>query len=294
MAPDTETYLDVAEKGLLNSIETALKEAITKYSTVPRLREAIEYALLGGGKRLRPVILIRACEAAGGRREDAMPAAVAIEIIHTFSLVHDDLPCMDDDDLRRGRTTLHKAMGEDLAILAGDAMQPMAIAIAEHAPIAGSQVAREILEGTKKMIEGQVLDTVGGYPDSLDARGRVTMLHELKTAALFVASCRCGALIARAPQEIANSLDRYGQTIGLMFQVVDDLIDETQSTEHIGKTAGKDRSTDKLTYPSVFGLQETRNAVMRLQQDALDTLNPLGTAAEHLRRLARYLALRTK
>jgi geranylgeranyl pyrophosphate synthase len=294
MASATEIYRDVADQELLDRIEGFLAKKLAQVPFMAQLQEAVSYALLGSGKRVRPVLAVRACEAAGGHGDDALAAGVAIEMIHCFSLVHDDLPAIDDDNLRRGQPTLHKKMGEDIAILAGDALHTFALETASSSATSPLRIVEEILHGTRRMIEGQVLDTAGGFPESMDALSRVRLMHELKTASLITSACRCGAIAADAPSETYAALDRYGHSLGLMFQVVDDLIDATQTTEHLGKTAGKDLAIGKLTFPAVIGIPRSQEEVIRLEQEALAALDALGPSADSLRSLARNLAVRTK
>ena len=291
-SPSPVTGTPADDDALLGEIEAALAAAIDRLQLAPLLDEATRYALLSGGKRLRPVLALRACEASGGHRADAMPGAIAMECIHAFSLVHDDLPAMDDDDLRRGRPTTHKAFGEDVAILVGDLLQGLAAELALRNPVEPMAVATTVLEGSRRMIEGQVHDTVGGFPAGLDDESdRLRLIHRLKTAALIRASCRIGA-IAGGGDPVA--FDRYGEAVGLMFQVVDDILDETQTTEHLGKTGGKDKAAGKRTYPALLGLEESRREVARLEHEALTALASFGPAAEPLRDLARRLAVRTR
>ena len=261
------------------------------------LRRAIHYALLAPGKRMRPVLTIHCCEAVGGRPEDALPAATAVEMVHAFSLVHDDLPAMDDDDLRRGRPTLHRHAGEAMAILAGDAMLGLAVEVvlAEIEPAErGAAVCRELIVGCNGMIAGQVYDTLPEPDASDDAAARLLRIHRHKTGALIRASCRMGALCGGADESQLDQVTRYGDAIGLMFQVVDDLLDVTQTTEHLGKTAGKDVDQHKLTYPALYGVEGTRKEAERLRKDAWDALSSMGESAEPLRQLCDYLAVRTR
>ena len=284
-APDTQ---------LVSEAEAALQSAIEGHALAPRLREAMQYATLGGGKRVRPVLTLRACEAVGGDRADAMPAAIALEMIHCFSLVHDDLPALDNDDLRRGRPTTHRAHGEALAILAGDALTSVAFEVALASRRRPADIARELGAATTAMIAGQVYDTLGGFEGTPDAAAKLRLIHGNKTGALIRCACRMGAICGGADDARLSALTRYGDALGLMFQVVDDILDETQSTEHLGKASGKDREAGKMTYPAVFGLDESRRHVERLLSDALDALSPLGSAAEPLRAVARALATRTR
>ncbi len=261
------------------------------------LREAVEYALLGGGKRLRPILVVRSCEAVGGAAEQALAPAAAIEMIHAFSLVHDDLPAMDDDDLRRGRPTLHKHTSEAMAILAGDALVSLAFElVATRVKDANliAAICRELSIGTNDMIAGQVCDTLPDWDESLEPIERLEIVHKHKTAALLRASCRMGGICGGADAKQLNALTRYAEAIGLMFQVVDDVLDVTQSTEHLGKTAGKDEAQDKLTYPAILGLDASREEVERLRIAAMKAIEPLGPAAEPLRELCQFMAVRDK
>ena len=279
---------------LIIEVETALNQALADHLLAPKLREAMQYAVLGGGKRVRPVLTLRACEAVGGRRADAIPAAIALEMIHCFSLVHDDLPALDNDDLRRGRPTTHKAHGEALAILAGDALTSVAMEIALDSPVRAADITRELASATTAMITGQVYDTLAGFPGNFPAADRLRLVHDNKTGALIRCACRMGALCGTPDESRLQALTTYGNSMGLMFQVVDDILDETQSTEHLGKAAGKDRDAGKLTYPSVFGLDESHRHVAQLLEIALGALTPFGNAAEPLRLTAHALATRTK
>lgn len=266
------------------------------------LADAIRYSLLGPGKRMRPLLVWHACAAGGGDPERALPAAAAIELIHAFSLVHDDLPGLDNDDLRRGRPTLHKHTSEAMAILAGDAMLTLAfkVVVDEIAdPTLAAAIIRELGDSTTAMIAGQVYDTLGGFPEAapgvpLDDASRLEVIHHNKTGALIRASCRMGALCAGAPAATLDALTVYGEAIGLMFQIVDDLLDVTQTTEHLGKKAGKDQDAGKLTYPGVFGIERSRAEVRRLHDRAMEALRPLGPAAAPLRDLCAYMAVRSR
>ena len=214
------------------------------------LCEAILYSLFGGGKRVRPVLCLRSCEAVGGRIDVALPAAAAIELIHTFSLVHDDLPAMDDDDIRRGRSTLHKHANEAMAILAGDAMTTLAFEVLAWDLADGADarwMSHELAIATNAMIAGQVYDTMGGQPEDLEPIEQLRLTHRNKTGALLSASVRMGAIAGDAEQKQIDALTAYADAIGLMFQAVDDLLDVTQSAEKMGKATGKDASQGKLT-----------------------------------------------
>jgi geranylgeranyl diphosphate synthase type II len=296
-------------------------EAITASLPVPgNLRDAIRYSLLGGGKRVRPLFAWHAAVAVSGDPEAgpaSLPAGAAVELIHAFSLVHDDLPAMDDDDLRRGRPTLHIHAGEAMAILAGDAMlslASMALSVVPEGGMAiGDGLHRRLVEelntGTLGMISGQVLDTLGGFEEGVPDSERVERIHREKTGALITAACRMGALIglhrfARTGGELSETesaarleaMTVYAGAIGLMFQVVDDLLDVEQSSEHIGKRTGKDAEAGKLTYPAVHGVERSRAFVGELLDRATGALEsfPAGEHRAVLQELASYLAQRTK
>lgn len=275
-----------------SAIDVALESHVRGLELAPGLDEAVRYALLSGGKRIRPLLAVRASLALGGTLEAALPGGCAVECVHAFSLVHDDLPALDDDDMRRGRPTAHRAFGESMAILAGDALQTLSIEIAGRATPNASETIGTIAAATREMIVGQVLDTDGSFPEEVTVPiERLRLIHRLKTGALIRASCRVGALAADAPRE---RLDRFGESIGLMFQVVDDVLDETRTVEELGKTPGKDKEAGKLTFPSLIGLDESRREIQRLETTALADLEALGKAADPLRDLARRLARRTR
>ncbi|MEC9374002.1 MAG: polyprenyl synthetase family protein, partial [Planctomycetota bacterium] len=234
---------------------------------------------------------------AGGDLESALPPAAAIEFIHAFSLVHDDLPAMDDDDLRRGRPTLHIARGEAMAILAGDAMMTLAFQIL-HEDVRPDSLAaalcHELAVATTAMIAGQVYDTLGGFQPNLSDAERLAVIHHNKTGALIRAACRMGALAAGAAPKTLEALTEYGEAVGLMFQIVDDLIDVEQSAEHTGKRTGKDIDAGKLTYPGVLGVERSRKEVEIQRNRAMNALESLGHPAEPLRQLSDFLAIRTR
>lgn len=286
---------------LLHAIAEETNAALGLFVNSPlvpdNMREPVSYAVLGPGKRLRPILTLLSADAAGGPRTAALPPAIALELIHAFSLVHDDLPAMDDDDLRRGRPTLHIHAGEAMAVLTGDVLVSLAISHIAHAPFRDGirlAIIREISDATSEMIEGQVYDTLGGFEADDHPRKRMERIHALKTGALIKAACRCGALAVGAPQESLDALTHYGHAIGLMFQAVDDLLDETQTTEHLGKASGKDKNLGKLTAPEVLGLDGTRERIASLERTAREALMPLGDAARPLIDLCAYLANRTR
>lgn len=280
----------------VEAVERFMQGFIERRSLPGNLRDAIAYSLLGGGKRLRPILCVRACQAVGGQTEQALPPAAAIEMIHAFSLVHDDLPAMDDDDLRRGRPTLHKHTNEAMAILAGDGMMGLAFELVlteVRPPALAARIGHELAQATNDMIAGQVYDTLPDFAADIDPLEKLKIIHRHKTGALIRCACRMGAIAGGGSEEQLHALTTFGEDIGLMFQVMDDLLDVTQSTEHLGKTAGKDAEQDKATYPALLGLDETRATVARLHEASLAALEPLGAAARPLRDLTAYMARRT-
>ncbi len=278
-------------------VEPYMREFLDQRPLPDNLREAIAYSLLGPGKRMRPILVIRGCEAVGGTPQDALPAAAAIEMIHCFSLVHDDLPAMDNDDLRRGRPTLHRHTNEAMAILAGDAMMSLAVEMLASRVRPESlalKLIRELVIGTNDMIAGQVYDSLPDFPPDTPPAQRLQSIHRNKTGALLRAAVRMGALAGQATSDQLDALTRYGEAIGLMFQIVDDLLDITQTTEQLGKTAGKDSAQEKLTFPAVYGLDKSRQWVQTLREQAHRDLLPLGDRAQHLHDLCDFLAVRQK
>jgi geranylgeranyl pyrophosphate synthase len=290
----------MAPGDIVNRVDAALDGFVGSSDLPENLRAAIRYSLLGGGKRLRPVLAWQSAAAVGGPGESSLPAGVAVELIHAFSLVHDDLPALDNDDLRRGRPTLHRHAGEAMAILAGDAMLTLAYdalwradGIADGLRLA---LVRELGEGTRSMIAGQVYDTLGGIPGGLDDRAKLELIHRNKTGALIRAVCRMGAMLGGAEMGSPDlaAITRFAEDLGLIFQIVDDLLDVTASPEAIGKATGKDAEAGKLTYPIVLGVEGTRREIQRVQADAEAALEPLGPAAGALLDLSRSMARRDR
>ena len=272
-------------------VETALDRLLPPAGEAPAtLHAAIRHSMFAGGKRLRPILLLAACEACGGDTEKALPAACAVECIHTYSLIHDDLPCMDDDDFRRGHPTCHKVYGEAVAVLAGDALQPLAFELMLQS--GGVELVKElaVAAGSRFLIAGQVRDLEGeGREVSFD---ELRTIHEGKTAALLTCCFRLGALIGGASPEKLSALTTFGHALGLAFQVIDDILDCTQSSEKLGKTAGKDAAAGKSTYVSILGLEAARSEAARLTAEAHAALAPLGSAADRLREIAEHLLAR--
>jgi len=262
----------------------------------PAVHEAMRYSVFAGGKRLRPVLVIAGAEAAGGRMADVLPAACAFELIHTYSLIHDDLPAMDDDDYRRGRLTSHKVFGEAIAILAGDALLTHALGlVASNAGLGKAaadalpQVLAEVTAaaGTPGMIGGQVVDiqSEGGQVSA----ETLEYIHTHKTGALIRAALRVGALLVGAADPVLAGLTRYGDALGLAFQIVDDILDVEGSLESLGKTAGSDRRKKKITYPDFHGLDASRARAAALIAEAHAAAVGLGPAAAPLAALADFV-----
>jgi geranylgeranyl diphosphate synthase type II len=290
---DLAAYLTARSQFVDRALDRLLPRASAKPATI---HKAMRYSLFAGGKRMRPVLTLAAAEACGGKIEQALPAACAVECIHTYSLVHDDLPCMDDDDLRRGRPTNHKVFGEGVAVLAGDALLTVAFAIlAQAAPTARYSTAALVGElahaaGSRWLIGGQVAD--------LEGEGRrlggteLRYIHRCKTAALLTASIRLGAMSANATPRQLAALTDFGQALGLAFQVIDDILDVTQTTEKLGKTAGKDVAATKATFPAIYGLEKSRAEARRLTTQAHTALRSFSAKATRLREIADYLLVR--
>ena len=291
MSFDLGSYL----KQRADAVDVALDRFLPAETLRPEtLHKAMRYSVFAGGKRLRPVLVIAGAEAVGGDAAQVMPAACAMELIHTYSLVHDDLPAMDNDDFRRGVPTNHKVFGEAMAILAGDALLTLAFRlVADNAATAGPGALREALidiadaAGHRGMVAGQVAD--------LEAEGRtvgadvVDYIHAHKTGALIRTSLRVGALLCGADAAQVRALSVAGADLGLAFQIVDDILDVVSSTETLGKTAGKDQAQQKATYPAIHGIEASRARAAFLIRDAEEALRPLGPRAEPIRALGRFI-----
>ncbi len=294
-AADAESYL--LDSAAL--VETFLDQVLPPVAGhLPRLAEAMRYSALGGGKRLRPALVFAAAEACGHDRGLALPAAAAVEMIHTYSLIHDDLPAMDDDDLRRGRPTSHKVFGEALAILAGDALLTQAfevLAAAEGiAPSRRVEIVREIAAagGPAGLVGGQVADLEGEGRDL--ALPDLEFIHARKTGALILASVRAGALAAGADAGQIAALSDYARRIGLGFQIIDDLLDIEGDPAATGKGTGRDSTRRKATFPAVFGIEASRQRAEELIAEALAAIAAFGAEAEPLRNLARFVGRRKR
>jgi geranylgeranyl diphosphate synthase type II len=285
-----KNYLESRQKLVDEALDDCLPAANTKPKTI---HKAMRYSVFAGGKRLRPILCLAAAECCGGSAATAMPLACAVECIHTYSLIHDDLPCMDNDDLRRGMPTSHKVFGEGIAVLAGDALLTLGFEVASQVAESPRHSLREVIRelavacGSRNLIAGQVID--------LESEGRkvslplLRFIHESKTAALLRSSIRLGAMSANATPRDLEHLSNFGRALGLAFQVIDDILDVTQTSEKLGKSAGKDLADEKATFPAVVGLEKSRKAAKQLTEQAHLALRPIGRRAETLHSLAEHL-----
>ncbi len=278
-------------------VEAALSDSLP-IGKPEKIYEAMRYSLLAGGKRLRPILCLATCELMGGTNSMAMPTACALEMIHTMSLIHDDLPAMDNDDYRRGKLTNHKVFGEDIAILAGDGLLAYAF---EYVATQTRNVAPErIIDviarlgrtvGAAGLVGGQVLDLESEGKTDITAT-TLSFIHSHKTGALLETSVVSGGILGGADAEEVQRLSRYAQNIGLAFQIIDDILDITATDEELGKTAGKDLQAQKATYPSLWGIDESRRQAQQLVDSAIDELKGFSELAEPLRAIAQYIVTR--
>jgi geranylgeranyl diphosphate synthase type II len=308
---DIKAYLSEKRE----QIDSYLRSYFDRPFSPPVLHEAMKYSLLTGGKRIRPILALASYEACGGEPKAIIPQAAALELIHTYSLIHDDLPSMDNDDLRRGRLTNHKVFGEAMAILAGDALLTEAFLMLTNtnpaflSPIEGElsrgkeggsrltkssilKALREVASavGANGMVGGQAQDILS--ENSEPDRETLDFIHLHKTAALITAAVKIGPILARSGRKKLHDLTRYGENIGLVFQIIDDILDIEGSTEELGKPTGSDRKNKKLTYPSLFGIEGARQRAGELISSALDALRTFSSEAEPLRDIAKYLMVR--
>ena len=285
-----EKYASQRIKLVDQALNKSLPSARTKPSTI---HQAIRHSLFAGGKRVRPILTLASAEACGGDIDRAMPLACAVECIHTYSLIHDDLPALDNDDFRRGRPTNHKVYGEGIAILAGDALLTQAFEIAASAKTVDRYSTAEIIleltrtSGSLELIAGQVADLEGeGKRLTLP---KLRYIHERKTSALLACSARLGGMSANCTPKQLKGLSDFGYNIGLAFQVIDDILDVTQTTKQLGKTAGKDQAANKSTYPAVVGLNKSKEIAKKLTDRAFVALRPFKGKALALEAMAAYL-----
>jgi geranylgeranyl diphosphate synthase type II len=297
-AKETQFNLTSYLKDRQKLCEAALDQAIPIVYP-EKIYEAMRYSLLAGGKRVRPILCLATCEMFGGTMEMAMPTACAVEMIHTMSLIHDDLPAMDNDDYRRGKLTNHKVYGEDIAILAGDGLLALAfeyVALSTPAHVSREAVLQVIVRlgralGAAGLVGGQVVDleSEGKLDTPLET---LNFIHNHKTAALLEACVVCGGVLAGAGAEDVQRLIRYSQNIGLAFQIIDDILDITATQEQLGKTAGKDLKAQKVTYPSLWGIEGSRSKAQQLVESACAELEPFREKAIPLQAIAYFITSR--
>jgi geranylgeranyl diphosphate synthase type II len=290
-----EEYLATRTAGVNRALDRFLPPATAKPATIHR---AMRYSLFAGGKRIRPALCLAAAAAAGGDEADALPLACAVECIHTYSLIHDDLPAMDNDDYRRGKLTNHKVFGEGIAVLAGDALLTEAFELAAKCKgwprYPHQRIILELAQaaGSLQLIAGQVAD-LEGEGNKISAR-HLRYIHERKTSALLCCSVRLGGMSANCTPAQLEALTEFGYNVGLAFQVIDDILDVTQTSEKLGKTAGKDTQAQKATYPSIVGLERSRRIAGQLTQRAFDSLKVFRGKALALEVLAGFLLHRDR
>ncbi|NEP18929.1 MAG: polyprenyl synthetase family protein [Leptolyngbya sp. SIO4C1] len=279
-------------------VETALERSLPVVYP-ETIYESMRYSLMAGGKRLRPILCLASCELVGGSLDIAMPTACALEMIHTMSLIHDDLPSMDDDDYRRGRLTNHKVYGEDVAILAGDALLAYAFEfiVRETKGVAPQPVLSVVQRlgkavGAAGLVGGQIVDLASEGQTDVTVE-TLNFIHMHKTAALLEASVVSGAVLGGADEIVVGQLTRYAQRIGLAFQIIDDVLDITSTPEELGKSVGKDVEAQKITYPSLWGLSESKQQAQQLIQEAKDELASFGDRRQPLVAIADYITART-
>ncbi len=282
-------------------VDEALDRYLPKEDELPAsLHKAMRYSVFAGGKRVRPILMLAACEAVGGDIRRALPAACAMEMIHTYSLIHDDLPAMDDDDFRRGNPTNHKVFGEATAILAGDALLTEAFILLSTQGAAAGVPAEALLAvsneisrcaGSRGMVGGQVVDMESEGKHDIDL-ATVQYIHIHKTGALIKASIKAGAILGGGGEAAVAALTKYGEAAGLAFQIADDILDIEGTTEEIGKDAGSDEARGKATYPALVGLAESKKRADELVEMSLAALAGFGPEADPLREIAKYIVYR--
>lgn len=290
---DLGTYLNAASQAVDRTLDRSLPRANQRPATI---HKAMRYSLFAGGKRMRPAVCLAAAEACGGKWSDALPSAAAVECIHTYSLIHDDLPAMDNDDFRRGKPTNHKVFGEGVAVLAGDALLTIAFEILSGSPVSKRYPLKDQLTelthtaGSLQLIAGQVADLEG--EGKRLSQSDLRFIHERKTSALLCTSARLGGMSVNCSPRQLDALTAFGYNVGLAFQVIDDILDVTQSTEKLGKTAGKDTAAQKATYPAIVGLEKSRKIAQQLTNKAFAALNAFKGKATALEAIADYLLKR--
>jgi geranylgeranyl diphosphate synthase type II len=284
------------------AVDKALESLVPPAKTFPpKVFEAMRYSLFAGGKRVRPIFALASAEALGAKTAGFLPIAGALELIHTYSLIHDDLPAMDDDDLRRGRPTCHKVYGEAIAILAGDGLLNRAFEVLSDPRRLKTVTAVRLIAITREIsLASGVFGMVGGQVVDMESEGKdvdlptLEYIHTHKTGALIRASVRTGAIYAKASEKRLKALTRYGERVGLAFQIADDILDIVGSREEIGKDVGSDLKKGKKTFPSFYGLEESRKRAKEVADQALAALKDFDRKADPLRELATYIVTRVK
>ena len=282
-------------------MEEAILELLPQEDSYPEsIHSAMNYSVHAGGKRLRPILVIAAAEAVGGDRQTVLPFAVAAELIHTYTLIHDDLPALDDDDFRRGKPTSHKVFGEAIAILAGDALLTQAFILMTNASLLEGVPDREILKAVHEMAHALSSGgMIGGQVVDLESEGKpitpegLEYIHIYKTGYLIRACIGVGARLSGASASQFRALSRYGAHIGLAFQIIDDILDITADEEMLGKDVGSDLDKEKATYPALFGLEESKKKAEQLVDESIACLEPFDDRADPLREIARFFVQRT-
>jgi geranylgeranyl diphosphate synthase, type II len=292
---DIKTYIAASKKLVDEYLERLLPPPLHEPSTI---HKAMRHSVFAGGKRVRPILVLASGESLAGDREVLLHLGAAIEMMHTYSLIHDDLPALDNDDLRRGIPTCHKVFGEAMAILAGDALMTRCYQLLADLPQTPDstkvQIIREIAAAT-----GTINGMIGGQVVDLESEGKpvtskvLEYIHGSKTGALLKASVCCGALAAGAQEGALHALTEFGGKLGLVFQIVDDILDVTSSSEILGKTAGKDEKVKKATYPALYGIEASREKARDLVASALEDIQDFGTEADALRNIAHFVVSRT-
>lgn len=294
---DASWSLDAYLKTRIQLVESSLDGYLPNAATLPgSLHDSMRYSVFAGGKRIRPVLMAAACEAVGGSAEAVMPAAAALEMVHSYSLIHDDLPAMDDDDLRRGKPTNHKVYGEAIAILAGDGLLTEAFILLSNPQVLQAVGAEQRLEIVHLLARGAgSLGMVGGQVVDMESEGKqidlptLEYIHTHKTGALILAAIEIGAIVGGADADQRAALRRYGEAAGLAFQVADDILDIVADQSLLGKDVGSDEERGKATYPALLGLEGARQRARDLRDMAFSALEPFGDEARPLREIATYI-----
>lgn len=294
---DIDEYLEEGKRAVDRCLERLLPSEAEEPATI---HKAMRYSVFAGGKRIRPILVLASGESVGGRRETLLHVGAAVEMMHTYSLIHDDLPALDNDDLRRGRPTCHKVFGEAMAILAGDSLMTRCYQILSELPdLPNGDSTRVSLIREVAYATGTVNGMIGGQVVDLASEGKeispkiLEYIHRSKTGALLAACTRCGGLAAGANPAQVESLSAYGRKIGLAFQIVDDILDVTGTSRDLGKTAGKDEKVKKATYPALYGIADSQEKARELVRSAIEEVQSLGDKAEPLRNLAQFILSRT-